>query len=332
MPDTYTHAILGGTFDHFHLGHQKLIETAFSLAEKVTIGISKPELYQNKVLPLSIEEYSLREQAVKDFIDSHFPSRVVKYVPITSKYGTTLTDQTIDAIIVSPDTEPVAKVINEERQSKNLPPLSIITVPFVLGDDDKPISSERIRLGEINRTGKSYYLSFLQNPSYHLPASLRPTLKQPIGEVLGSPGELKTMLPSSSFLITVGDIVTTSLLEGGITPRIAVIDLRTQRHELSLDLKQKYFQHTQVSLINPPGEINQQIASIFESALEKTLKDQSLHIIRVDGEEDLLALPVILLAPLNALVIYGQYEVGMVAVTITEEKKRLAQQLLSQFV
>ena len=41
----------------------------------------------------------------------------------------------------------------------------------------------------------------------------------------------------------------------------------------------------------------------------------------VDGEEDLLALPSILFAPLNAYVLYGQPNEGIVVVSVTESLK-----------
>ena len=41
----------------------------------------------------------------------------------------------------------------------------------------------------------------------------------------------------------------------------------------------------------------------------------------VEGEEDLLTLPVIKFAPLGALVVYGQPYVGMVLVMVTERTK-----------
>ncbi len=45
-------------------------------------------------------------------------------------------------------------------------------------------------------------------------------------------------------------------------------------------------------------------------------------VIYVEGEEDLLVLPVILEAPNNAFVVYGQPSQGLVVVTVTPSKKR----------
>ena len=68
-------------------------------------------------------------------------------------YGTTVFDDKFDAIVVSEETEPVAVEINEIRNSKGMLPLDIVVVSFVLADDGRPISSTRIRNGEINKKG-----------------------------------------------------------------------------------------------------------------------------------------------------------------------------------
>ena len=68
-------------------------------------------------------------------------------------YGTTIYDADFDAIVVSEETEPTAVEINEIRISKGMKPLDIVVVSFVLAYDGNPISSTRIRSGEISKNG-----------------------------------------------------------------------------------------------------------------------------------------------------------------------------------
>ena len=53
--------------------------------------------------------------------------------------------------------------------------------------------------------------------------------------------------------------------------------------------------------------------------------------IKVKGEEDLLALPAILLAPLHSIMLYGQMDMGIVMVEVTEEKKKEVMEILKKF-
>jgi pantetheine-phosphate adenylyltransferase len=74
-------------------------------------------------------------------------------VPLEDPYGTTIFDKDFDAIVVSEETVPTAVKINEISSSKGMKPLDIIVVSFVLAYDGTPISSTRIRSGEINQNG-----------------------------------------------------------------------------------------------------------------------------------------------------------------------------------
>ena len=74
-------------------------------------------------------------------------------IPLNDPYGTTIYDDDFEAIVVSEETEPTAVEINKIRVSKGMEPLDIVIVSFVLAYDGIPISSTRIRRGEINQEG-----------------------------------------------------------------------------------------------------------------------------------------------------------------------------------
>ena len=74
-------------------------------------------------------------------------------VPLTDAYGVTLSDKRIDALVVSKETEPRARDINEKRKSLELASLPIIVVKMVLSEDHYPISSTRIWFEEIDKEG-----------------------------------------------------------------------------------------------------------------------------------------------------------------------------------
>jgi uncharacterized protein (UPF0218 family) len=53
-------------------------------------------------------------------------------------------------------------------------------------------------------------------------------------------------------------------------------------------------------------------------------------LINVEGEEDLMGFPAVLLAPDDSAVLYGQPEVGIVWIPINEENRKIAKDLLEE--
>ena len=58
---------LGGAFDHLHIGHKTLLETAFKLGNKVAIGLSTDALLENKSYRDLIQSYEERGSRVTEF-------------------------------------------------------------------------------------------------------------------------------------------------------------------------------------------------------------------------------------------------------------------------
>ena len=143
----YNKVAVGGTFDKFHDGHKKLLSTAFQIGNKVEIGVTSDEFGGLKGDIDSCEE---RIRNLKSFFSDKSNFVVI---PLEDPYGTTIYDADFDAIVVSEETEPTAVEINEIRVSKGMNPLDIVVVSFVLAYDGNPISSTRIRRGEINQNG-----------------------------------------------------------------------------------------------------------------------------------------------------------------------------------
>jgi pantetheine-phosphate adenylyltransferase len=74
-------------------------------------------------------------------------------IPLNDPYGITTTDKCINALVVSEETEKIAITINQKRSEARLPPLEIVTISMVPAENCKPISTTRIREGEIDREG-----------------------------------------------------------------------------------------------------------------------------------------------------------------------------------
>ena len=143
----YLKVAVGGTFDKFHDGHKKLLSTAFQIGDRVEIGVTSDTFGGLKGDIDSCEE---RMKNLKYFFSDKSNFTIV---PLEDPYGTTIYDGDFEAIVVSEETEPTAVEINDIRISKGMRPLDIVVVSFVLAYDGTPISSTRIRRGEINQNG-----------------------------------------------------------------------------------------------------------------------------------------------------------------------------------
>ena len=64
------------------------------------------------------------------------------------------------------------------------------------------------------------------------------------------------------------------------------------------------------------------------NVLKQAIKETRPTSVRVDGEEDLLALPLFQFAPIGSVLLYGQPLEGLVVVKITRSKQEEAKALM----
>jgi hypothetical protein len=122
-------------------------------------------------------------------------------------------------------------------------------------------------------------------------------------------------------IISVGDVVSENMAKHGVSAQLTIVDNRVMRQPIKpVTLRANEVIHVR----NPPGTITEEAWR----AVKNALKQRRLIKIVVDGEEDLLALPVLLHAPLNALVVYGQPYEGIVAIKVTQRKRQKARRII----
>ena len=160
-------------------------------------------------------------------------------------------------------------------------------------------------------------------------------LKKPFGELIKqeeiSKQKINSLVKDSKVLITVGDATTEKIISFGLTPDLSIIDCverRIRRTESKiLELKTFFLTTTkfkQYQCKNPKGTITKE-AYI---TIKKILMKGEQAIIVIDGEEDMLALAVFALAPLDSVVFYGQPLEGLVSVKINDKIKNKSRNLL----
>ncbi|OGD45186.1 hypothetical protein A3K69_03470 [Candidatus Bathyarchaeota archaeon RBG_16_57_9] len=155
----------------------------------------------------------------------------------------------------------------------------------------------------------------------------RSDLKSPLGVLLRAPvsenvvalGKLVEAVRPPMWA-TVGDYVTVHIVGAGLHPDIAVVDHRVMRENVEpIELG------ASVKVANPPGTLSAEAQRILHEAITF---NKRLGVV-VEGEEDLLVLPLMAWMPVGSVVVYGQPREGMVVVTLTEERRRWAQEFMN---
>ena len=159
-----------------------------------------------------------------------------------------------------------------------------------------------------------------------LPENLRDQLKNPLGNLIkdNDPNKKNVLkkIYAESIIITVGDRTTENMAQLGLRPQIQIIDGLEKRNQLPVPADDAI--NTKLSCKNPPGEITEESMQVIQKAFSC---EPPVRII-VDGEEDLLVIPVCIFAPENSVVMYGQPNEGLVIVHITPEIRAKVQKIL----
>lgn len=167
---------VGGTFDHLHLGHKRLL-TALALALEpldynnqdrerlLTIGVTGDALLVNKKFAECLESWEERFKSTAAFLAGIMdfsgngsprvertrtsdgkgqvvimqfqPKLIYKFVEFFDVCGPTITDENISALVVSKETSAGGAFVNEERAKKGWSRLSIFEVDVLVSGEGK---------------------------------------------------------------------------------------------------------------------------------------------------------------------------------------------------
>jgi len=182
-----------------------------------------------------------------------------------------------------------------------------------------------------------------------VPKLLREKLAQPIGTLLeGTIEENIKKVPlwlsknldpinPNYYIICVGDIVSEAFIKSSFLSKklkMCVIDGKTKRHKYEFQTNEILL--NEVKIINAAGEINGQSIKILSQLISRNEK----YLVFVDGEEDLLVLPLIDLVPINNVIVYGQPPVtdikppipaGLIIIIVSNDLKKFVNDLIVEF-
>jgi len=158
--------------------------------------------------------------------------------------------------------------------------------------------------------------------TYFLPEGLKKDLRRIWGvAIFGKKREVEEkfekFLKKKKFkkVITVGDYCSVNL-----TSDVKIFDGKIRRRKIKKILPYS------LKCKNPKGTIQKEVWPKIKKAIKENKN------IFVEGEEDLLVIPTVLVAPKDSLVVYGFPKKGICAIKVNQKIKKKIQNLLKQFL
>ena len=330
--------LIGGTFDRFHDGHARLIGISLDSCASLEVWLTSDSSARSKdSRVLSWEE---RCQGIRDRMAPESPERI-SFGVLEDPYGPAPTHLEAGAIICTPETRPRCDAINSMRLQNQLQPLEVIEVQHLRAWDGGPLSSSRIRNGEIDRAGMPWIPNPLREGRINLTPEVEAELKDPFGQLVPGPeadpsiamSEVLSQIESEwGPVIAVGDVTVLALQDLGRPADIALVDGLTRREpwEGAEGIDPSAYDGV-LQCESPAGSLTPSLLEACEHAVSSWMEDGTTHLIEVVGEEDLAPLILHPLAPLGSVVLYGQPGRGVVLRWCSEESKQRCRKLLSGF-
>ena len=157
--------------------------------------------------------------------------------------------------------------------------------------------------------------------TFYLPSKLRSELRTIWGiAIFGKEKEVikkyKEFIKRKKFkrIITVGDYCSLTLPSD-----VKIFDGKVNRKKV------KKLLPFSLKCFNPPGTIQAEVWPTIKQAMKKNEN------IFVEGEEDLLVIPAVLLSEENSAVVYGFFDKGVCLIQINSEIKQTFKELLGRF-
>jgi uncharacterized protein (UPF0218 family) len=158
--------------------------------------------------------------------------------------------------------------------------------------------------------------------TYFLPKKLKPELRKVwgiaiFGKKKGVKEKFEKFLKKGKFkkVITVGDYCSINLPSD-----VKIFDGKVKKRKIKKILPYS------LKCKNSKGTIQKEVWQIIKKAIKENKN------VFVEGEEDLLVIPVVLLAPKNSIVVYGFPKKGICAIRVNQRMKRKIKNLLKLFL
>jgi pantetheine-phosphate adenylyltransferase len=99
-------------------------------------------------------DFEQRVENLKKMIKKEFDDVSYEIARLDGDFGPAVTTGDVGALVASHETQAKGRLLNEMRAKRGLKPVEVVAVELVRAEDGSPISSTRIRAGEIDSRGR----------------------------------------------------------------------------------------------------------------------------------------------------------------------------------
>lgn len=130
-----------------------MLEKSFEVGDEVVIGVTSDELARKMGKEPGLS-YGERVQRLRGFLRKSFPGRSYVIAKLFDYFGPGIASADVQALVASEETASRLHIANKMREARGFAPLELVVVDLVMADDAKPISSTRVKRGEIDVEGR----------------------------------------------------------------------------------------------------------------------------------------------------------------------------------
>jgi pantetheine-phosphate adenylyltransferase len=150
----YKLVALGGTFDLLHAGHRQLLSEAFKLGDLVLIGVTSDQFVASLNKKHQVSSFSSRTRELKRLLKTRRWSSRARISALYEPYGPAARREKLEALMITKGTLKSGRRLNQLRRQSGLKTIDLRVVDLLKAADGKPISTTRIRNGEIDPQGR----------------------------------------------------------------------------------------------------------------------------------------------------------------------------------
>ncbi len=130
-----------------------MLEKSFEVGDEVVIGVTSDE-FARKMGKKPTLPYGERVRRLEGLLQKRFPGRSYVVAKLFDYFGPGIASAEVQALVASEETASRLPMANKLREARGFSPLELVVVKIVMADDSKPISSTRIKRGEIDAEGR----------------------------------------------------------------------------------------------------------------------------------------------------------------------------------